>query len=231
MRQVVDEPLSPFAEAFRSIKVAADVGGAGKSSKVIAITSTLPAEGKSTVSSNFAELIASSGKRVILVDGDLRNPTLTRTLAPHSKVGVLEVLNNEKTLDEVIFTDEQTGMSFVPAVIRSRIAHTAEILASPAFETFVSHLRKTYDYVIIDFPPLAPVVDVRATTHLADSYIYVIEWGKTHRNLVQRQLQAAPEIYENLLGVVLNKANVNVMQRYDDYYGHQYHQKYDGYST
>jgi succinoglycan biosynthesis transport protein ExoP len=228
MRQVVDEPLSPFAEAFRSIKVAADVGGAGKSSKVIGIISTLPGEGKSTVSSNFAELIASSGKRVILVDGDLRNPTITRTLAPHSKAGLLEVLNNEMTLNDVICTDEQTRLNFVPAVIRSRIAHTVEILASAAFESFVDNLRKTYDYVIIDFPPLAPVVDVRATTQVVDSYIYVVEWGKTHRNLVQRQLQAAPEIYDNLLGVVLNKANVNVMQRYEDYYGHYYHRKYYG---
>ena len=83
MRHVIDEPLSAFAEAFRSIKVAADISG----SHVIGITSTVPGEGKSTVSSNLAELIAHAGKRMIVLDGDLRNPALTRALAPNAKVG------------------------------------------------------------------------------------------------------------------------------------------------
>ena len=81
MRQVLDEPLSVFSEAFRSIKVAADISG----SRVIGITSTVAGEGKSTVSSNLAELIAHAGKRTIVLDGDLRNPSLTRALAPNSK--------------------------------------------------------------------------------------------------------------------------------------------------
>jgi succinoglycan biosynthesis transport protein ExoP len=80
--------------------------------------------------------------------------------------------------------------------------------------------------VVVDFPPLAPVVDVRATTNIVDSYIYVIEWGRTRMNLVQHQLGGAPELYERLLGVVLNKANVRVLERYEYYYGKYYHKKY-----
>jgi len=227
MRQVVDEPLSAFAEAFRAIKVTADVSGVGKN-KVIGVVSTLPGEGKSTIASNFAELIAHSGRRVILVDGDLRNPTLTRTLAPNAKAGVLEVLYKQAPLSDVAYLDEQTGMSFVPAVLKSRLAHTSEVLASDAFELFISNLRNTYDYVVVDLPPLAPVVDVRATTQVIDSYVYVIEWGKTRRTMVQKQLLAAPELYERLLGAVLNKSNFNVMQRYEGYDGGYYNQKYYG---
>jgi polysaccharide biosynthesis transport protein len=227
MRQVVDEPLSAFAEAFRAIKVTADVSGVGKN-KVIGVVSTLPGEGKSTIASNFAELIAHSGKRVILVDADLRNPTLTRTLAPNAKVGVLEVLYKQAPLSDVTYLDEQTGMSFVPAVLKARLAHTSEVLASDAFELFIANLRNTYDYVIVDLPPLAPVVDVRATTQVIDSYVYVIEWGKTRRTMVQKQLLAAPELYDRLLGAVLNKSNFSVMQRYEGYDGGYYNQKYYG---
>jgi polysaccharide biosynthesis transport protein len=228
MRQVAEDPLSPYAEAIRSIKIAADSIGSGKDSKVVGIISTLPGEGKSTLASNLAELIASSGKRIILLDADLRKPSLTPMLAPQAKAGLLEVLAGQASLNDVIYMNEQTGMSFVPTVIKSRLVQTVEILASAVFEQFIESLRNTYDYIVVDFPPLAPVVDVRATTRVVDSYIYVIEWGKTRKGLVQQQLLAAPGIYDQLLGAVLNKSNLGAMQRYEDHYAHYYGRKYYG---
>jgi succinoglycan biosynthesis transport protein ExoP len=228
MHQVIDEPLSAFAEAFRSIKVAADISGSRKNNKVIGITSTVPGEGKSTVSSNLAQLMAHAGKQVILLDGDLRNPSVSRSLASNSKAGLLEVLDQRVALADAIYKDERTGLDFLPAVVGSPIAHTNEILASEAFKNLIDSLRKVYDYVIIDFPPIAPVVDVRATTQIIDSYIYVVEWGKTRTNLVQHQLQNFPELVDSLLGVVLNKADVSVLQRYETYYGRYYYKNYYG---
>jgi polysaccharide biosynthesis transport protein len=224
-RYVIDQPLSAFAEGFRAVKVAADISGSIKQNKVIGITSSLPHEGKSTVASNFAELIAHAGRKVILVDGDLRNPTLTHRLAPKADVGLLEVISGKVGLRDAIYTDNLTGLSFLPAVIESRLAHSSEILASEAFRQLVDGLREGYDYIIIDFPPLAPVVDVRATTNIIDSYVFVIEWGRTRLNMVQRQLASAPEIFDRLLGVVLNKANVKILDRYEDYYGRYYYKK------
>lgn len=228
LRQVVEEPLSAFAEAFRSIKIAADIRGAGRGNQVIGITSTVPGEGKSTVSSNFAELLAHSGKRVILLDGDLRNPTLTRLMAPGAKTGLLEVLSNQIPLAEAVYQDQHTGLSFLPAVTRSRILHTNEVLASAPLRNLVDDLRQTHDYVIIDFAPLAPVVDVRATTEMVDCYLYVVEWGQTRKNMVQQELLAAPELHERLLGIVLNKADIRVMGRYEDYDGSYHRKKYYG---
>jgi len=229
MRQVVDDPLSGFAEAFRSIKIAADIGGSGGTHRVIGITSTIPGEGKSTVASNFAQLIAHSGRRVVLIDSDLRNPTLSRSLMPNVKAGLMEVLNGEVDLKSVVSSDDQTGLDFVPTRLKPRFAHTNEILASEEFKLLVDGLRATYDYVIIDLPPLAPVVDVRATTKIVDSYLYVIEWGKTRKGFVERQLSSAPEVYDLLLGVVLNKADVRVMGRYEDGYGSYSGQYYGHY--
>jgi capsular exopolysaccharide synthesis family protein len=220
MRQVIGEPLSAFAEAFRSIKVAVDLSG----SNVIGITSTVPAEGKSTVSSNLAQVMAHAGKRVILLDGDLRNPSLTRALAGSAKAGLLEVLNGQMTLDSVVYIDEITGLRFLPGVVNSGLTHSDEILASDSFRTFVNRLRAEYDYVLIDFSPIAPIVDVRATTQVIDSYMYVIEWGKTQISFVQHELSRFPELYDRLLGIVLNKADVRVLDRYETYYyGKQYY--------
>ena len=224
MRQVIEEPLSSFAEAFRSIKVAADISGC----HVIGITSTVPGEGKSTISSNLAALIAHVGKRVILVDGDLRNPSLTRALAPNSKVGLLEVLNGQVALEDAVYVDEETGLRFLPSVLNSRLAYTNEVLASDSFKNFVDGLRKDYEYVIIDFSPIAPVVDVRAVKQIVDSYIYVIEWGQTQVNHVQHQLSGFPQLRDRLLGFVLNKANVRVLQRYETYYGKHNYKNYYG---
>ncbi len=220
MRRVVEDPLSPFAEGFRSVKVAIDVSA----SRVVGITSTVPGEGKSTVSSNLAELMSHAGKRVILLDGDLRNPSLTRALAPSSKVGLIEVLNGQIALDKACHFNETTGLTFLPMAMNSRLMHTDEILASESFKLLIEGLRKDYDYVIVDFSPIAPIVDVRATTQLIDSYLYVIEWGKTPIALVQHQLSRFPELYNRLLGVVLNKADVRVLERYETYhYGTKYY--------
>jgi succinoglycan biosynthesis transport protein ExoP len=224
MSEVVDEPLSAFAEAFRGIKVAADISG----NRVIGITSTLPGEGKSTIASNLAQLIAHGGNRVVLLDGDLRNPSLTRAMASDAKTGLLEVINGQASLESGLYTDEITGLAFLPVVREGHVLHTHEIVASTAFRNLVENLRKAYDYVIIDFPPLVPVVDVRATTQIVDSYIYVVEWGKTRMNLVQDRLLGCPEIHERLLGVVLNKANVDVLERYESYYGKNYYRRHYG---
>jgi succinoglycan biosynthesis transport protein ExoP len=222
VRQVVDEPLSSFAEAFRSIKVAADLNG----SRVIGITSTVPGEGKSTIASNLAHLIAHSGKRVIVLDGDLRNPSLSRALARNSRAGLLEVLDGQVTLEEAVYVDKDTGLRFLPAVVKADTAYTSEILGSDVFKKFVEDLRKDHDYIIIDLSPIAPVVDVRSTTQIIDCYIYVIEWGRTRINLVQHQLSGFPELQDRLLGVVLNKADVRVLERYETYYGRYYYKNY-----
>jgi succinoglycan biosynthesis transport protein ExoP len=224
-RHVINDPLSSFAEGFRSVKVAADISGSIKQNKVIGITSSLPHEGKSTVASNFAEIIAHGGSKVILIDGDLRNPTLSRRLISKADVGLLQVIGGKVELDEAIYTDHASGLAFLPTVIESRLAHSSEIVGSEAFRQLIERLRKTYDYIIIDFPPLAPVVDVRATTNIIDSYVFVVEWGRTRLNMVQRQLNSAPEIFDRLLGVVLNKANVKILDRYEDYYGRYYYKK------
>ena len=223
---VVDSPFSRFAESIRSIKVAADLNEIVKLNKVIGFTSSLPMEGKSTVAAALALLIAQAGGRVILVDCDLRNPSLTRTLAPSAKAGFIEVISEKAAIEDVLWTDPKTNLSFLPAVMKSRVAHTNEILASAATKNLFDELCRRYEYIIVDLPPLAPVVDVRTTTHFVNSYVFVIEWGGTKIDVVKKVLADAPGVYENLLGAVLNKTDVSRLNRYEAHRGAYYDNKH-----
>ena len=128
---------------------------------------------------SLAQLCAHSGARVILVDCDLRKRSLSHELAPKATEGIIDVITEAASLNDVIWSDPSTKLSFLPAVVKSRLTHTSEVLASAAMKRLFDRLREKYDYVIVDLSPLAPVADVRAATHLVDSYLFVIEWGKT----------------------------------------------------
>ena len=226
LRYVVDNPLSRFAEAVRSLKVAIDLNSIVRENRVLAVTSTLPNEGKSTLSTNLAQLIAHSGAKVILVDADLRNPSLSRALRPDAKAGLVDVVAQKLKLEDAVSLDPQTGLGMLPAGTTSKLLHTNEILASKAMHSLISLLRSEYDYVVLDMPPMAPVVDVRVTSSFVDSYVFVVEWGKTKTDVVRHNLRSAPEIQAKLLGVVLNKADTKALARYESYHGRYYYQKY-----
>lgn len=225
---VVTSPFSPYSEAVRSLKLAADLS-LGTKSNIIGFTSSLPGEGKSTVATSLALLCAQVGARTLLIDCDLRNPSLTRSLTPYAKKGILEVISGETSLDEAVWVDQATNMPFLPAVINRPVAHTSEIFISDAMERFFTGLRGKFDYVIVDLSPLAPVVDVRATKHFIDSYAFVVEWGRTKVDVVEHALDEARVVYDNLLGIVLNKADRRLLRRYKEYRGDYYNKKFERY--
>jgi succinoglycan biosynthesis transport protein ExoP len=212
---VSDAPFSYFAESVRSIKVAADLAGAGNSVKVIAFTSAQANEGKSTIAAGLAQIIAQAGSRVVLVDCDLRNPSLTRSLAPGAELGLVDVIAGKAALNDVIWTDPTTTMAFLPAVMKSPLAQTNEVFSSHATKKLFDTLRQMYEYVVVDLSPLGPVVDVRTTANLVDSYVLVVEWGRTRTNVVQRTLATASGVVDSMLGVVLNKTDLKLLSRYD----------------
>ncbi|HUI21183.1 MAG TPA: polysaccharide biosynthesis tyrosine autokinase [Methylocella sp.] len=224
-RYAVDSPFSRYAEAIRSVKIAADLSGAIKSHKVIGVTSTLPNEGKSTIAANLAHLIGDAGGSVILVDADLRSPSLSRKYAPQSRGSIGAVLGNI-ALEDAIVSIPFTNLHFLPAGATARLPHTNEVLASAAFKKCVDVLRTQYDYIIVDLSPVAPIVDVRATGHFIDTYVYVAEWGKTKIEVIERALADAESVTSRLLGVVLNKVDTSTQSRYELYHSHKYHQKY-----
>jgi exopolysaccharide transport family protein len=216
-RAVVDRPLSRFAEAIRSIKLAIDLNATKTSNQVIGITSALPNEGKTTIAASLAQLIGHGGKSVIIVDCDLRNPSLSSALAPNAAAGIIEVTNGSQSIEETVWRDPTTNLAFLPAVRRNDLLHSSELLSTDSMHKLFDRLRASYDYVIVDLPPLTPLVDVRATTQLVDHFILVVEWGQTKIDVVKHALHTAPTIHDSLIGTVLNKTDIKAMARYDSY--------------
>ena len=221
MRTIIDAPSSHYAEAVRSIKLSVDLNSQANNA-IIGLTSCLPSEGKSSLAAAMATLIAQGGARVILVDCDVRRPSLSRALAPDASAGFLDVVAGKLDLADAIWTDPATGMSFLP-VGGPAVPHATEILASDDAKVFFSTLQVRYDYVIVDLAPLVAGVDVRASSRFVDSYVLVIEWGVTTVDAVQYALRHAPGVQANIVGAVLNKVNVAAMSRYDRYGAAYYH--------
>ncbi|MBN9600195.1 MAG: polysaccharide biosynthesis tyrosine autokinase [Afipia sp.] len=227
-------PLSRFAESIRAIKLAIDLNVTNPSNKVIGITSSLPNEGKSTIAAALAQLMAHAGTRIVVVDCDLRNPSLSRNLAPAANAGIVDVISGRSTLDQAICRDPKTNLAFLPATKKQPLFHTSEILSAASTKQLFDHLRATYDYIVVDLPPLAPIVDVRAIAPLMDCLVLAIEWGRTKTDVVQHALHTAPSLHPALIGAVLNKTDMQAIQRYDnyhrDYYSNEHFARY-GYTA
>lgn len=229
MRIAVDAPASMFAETLRSTKIASDVVLQDLGCKVIGVISMLPGEGKSTVAANLAGLLASNGAKTLLIDADLRNPGLSRSLGIDADQGLVEAVVNDKGWQSVVKVDRQTKMAIVPAVVRGRFSHTSELLSSAGMRRFIEDAKATFEYIIVDLPPLGPVVDAKAFAPLADGFVLVAEWGATPRPLVRSALNAEPQIANKILGLVLNKVDLKKLPRYGAYGSSE--QFLDRYST
>ena len=139
---VIEAPFSRYAEEVRSIKLAIDVNRGVETNKVVGFTSSMPEEGKSTTSTAVALLAAQANARVILIDCDLRNPALSRHLAPRATIGLLEVLSGNASLDDAICRDPVTNLAFMPAVLKSPLANSSELLASDAMKNLFEQLAR-----------------------------------------------------------------------------------------
>lgn len=214
MLAALANPTSMFTETLRNARIAADVVLQAKQHKVIGFVSILPGEGKSTIAANFAALLASHDSRVLIIDGDIRNPGLSRAMLSEPTDGLLKAVIENKTWRDVAKVIEGTKLCFVGNNLSGQFSHTSELLSSEGMQQFVAEAKETFDYIILDLPPIGPVVDAKAVSQIVDAYIMVTEWGKTPRLLVSSQLNAEAAISDKLLGVILNKVDLKSLPKY-----------------
>lgn len=224
-RYVLDHPFSRFAETLRNIKVSVDVARLTRDVKVIGIVSSLPKEGKTTVAANFAHLIALTGHRTLLIDGDLHTRSLTRELAPNAKTGLVEALSDPRSFEYQVQRSKETGLDFLPSIFASRMVNSADIVASKAMADLLALLREHYEYIVIDLAPVMPVADSKAVSFLIDAMVYVVEWGKTTRSALQESISGSEVLQKKLLGTVLNRADPKMLKRIEAYKG-KHHNSY-----
>jgi exopolysaccharide transport family protein len=213
-------PFSATAEALRYIKVAIDLHPTG--GKVIGIVSALPGEGKTTVATGFAAFVAKSGSRTLLIDADLRNPSMSRALGYVNAPGLVNMVADKSNFDDLVITDSKFKFDFLPSSTRMKPSNSSDILNSPAMKDMLRAAKSNYDYVLVDLPPILPVVDVKAVAHLFDAFVLVVEWGSTSTDEIVKAVSASPIVQERLLGAVLNKADEAVMRRFEGYSDRRY---------
>lgn len=185
--------------------------------KSIALTSSVPNEGKSTLSIKLAQAMASSGKDVLLVECDMRHRSLANMMGLHASNGMFAVLSGNVTLDEAVIGTSQEGLFFLDA--EPHIPNPADILISKRFARLVGEMENRYDYIVFDTPPVGTFVDAAALSSVADATVLVVRENFTKREQVldaYDQLQKANNA--NVIGVVMNCCESESSEYYYEYY-------------
>lgn len=215
---VLNEPRSPAAEAFRSLRTNIQFASVDRALRVLMITSAGPGEGKSTVAANLAAALAQAGQRVVLVDADLRRASVQR---------LFKMSNSAGLTDSLI----QDGGSLNGSLRPTRVEHLqllmsgalppnpAELLASDRVGVLLKQLQEQVDIVVLDTPPCLVVTDAVALSKRADGVLVVVEAGKTRRAAMEQTLKTLRQVGAPVLGTVLNKYSARAQ---DGYYGYEY---------
>lgn len=229
-REVVElvtqvRPQSQMAESYRALRTSLLLSNLGSPPKTIMVTSARPQEGKSTTAINSAIVLAQKGVRVLLIDADLRRPSVHKTLGIGPRSGLSNVLTGSATLDQTITTSPILPNLFViPA--GSPPPNPAELLASTNMRDVLADLRERFDHIVIDTPPTLSVTDAVVLSPRVDAIILVIRSGQTTKQALRRARDILMQVNAHVTGVLLNAVDLTSP---DYYYYYEYQGKYSHY--
>ena len=222
------KPLSRFSEAIRSLRSAIQMSDVDHPPRVLQITSTIPGEGKSTIAMTIAVSAARSGQKTLIVDCDLRHPSTSRYFKADKAPGLVDYLAHSGDLKKCVFFDEKTQLWVMPAGAKTQ--NPPDLLGSDRLKQLISAMRSQFDLIVIDTPPMGPVVDPIIVSHLVDKVIYVVRWASTAREMIAHSIQRLAG-HKKVAGVVFNYVVDAQAQKYGKYaysyyYGSRYYKKY-----
>ncbi|MBI1252321.1 MAG: polysaccharide biosynthesis tyrosine autokinase [Alphaproteobacteria bacterium] len=225
---VLKRPLSAFGEALRSVRAGVFFASPDRSVKVLAVTSALPDEGKTTTALGLARISALAGSRTVVVDCDLRRRSATHAMGLDVEKGLTEVLFRTASLNEVIQKDPGSNVEVVPL---AQAEYTPrDLFGSEAMRSLIEALRARYDVVILDTAPVMPISDTRVLSSIADGVLIVARWGKTPGSMVRQAVERLRTHGAKICGVVLEGVSSGLLSRlvYDqnDYYNELYQTYY-----
>lgn len=208
---LIESPRSAFAESFRSLR--ASIAMNTTKAKVIAITSSLPDEGKTTTSICLARSMAASGDKVLLIDCDIRRQGVSHFVPDREgRPGLIEVLRGEASLEQAEVIDPETGLSILPVSTHSAQAH--ELLTGEAMDRLLDAARARFHAVIIDTAPVLPIADARLVLGKADASVFVVRWRKTPDSALRAALRLLPGNRVQLAGVALSRVDMRRQARF-----------------
>jgi len=215
LNMMINQPLSQLSEAIHAIRISLELSSGGP--RVILLTSALPGEGKTTAAMLLAASSAGSGKKTILLDCDLRLRATSRALRGKHRLGLSELLMGTAKIDDVITEDPVTKLCAIPA--GSTVRNVADLLMSQGMLDLIAALRnRGFDYIVMDTPPLLPVVDALALSTIADKIVVIVEWGRTPRASLYEAFRVLGAEANRVAGVVLNKVDFGELPGYGGRY-------------
>ena len=223
---VISAPKSQFAEAFRSLRTSLLMATVGKEPRIILVTSSTPAEGKTTVSSNLATVMAQRDVRTLLVDADLRRPTVHHRFGLNGKVGLSSVLTGSATLEQAV--QRVPELPNLDILVSGPVPpFPTEMLGSEVMRSLIEQARGIYTHIIIDSPPLLSVTDSIVLSREVDAVVLVVRHGKSGKQAVRRARDLLLRSGAPLAGIALNAVDLNSPEYYS-YYGYY---GYSGYGS
>jgi capsular exopolysaccharide synthesis family protein len=215
---VIETPNSPQAEAYRKLELNIRINSIDKPYRVIQITSATPEDGKTTTAINLASVYAEQGKKVIVLDFDLRRPKIHRAFHKINDIGLYDYIVNDKPVEELIIKDE----SKVDILLTGNsLSAPHVILQSKKIKDLVTKLRDEYDYIVVDSPPVLTVTDALIISELVDSVVYIVSYKKTKKEQAKLALKQLKENNANVVGAVLSNIDIKKSNNYYNYYYYQ----------
>ena len=203
------------AEAFRQLRTNLQFIDAARPVGVLVVTSSIANEGKSTTAINLAVSFSDSGRRVLLIEADLRRPRVAEYLGLEGAVGLTNVLVGQAAIDDVLQPWGRGGLTVLPS--GTIPPNPSELMGSPLMAELIIQLRKSFDMIIIDTPPVLPVTDAAVASRLVDGVVVVVRYGKTTRNQVSTALRSLAAVDARVLGTVLTMSPVKGAEAYSAY--------------
>lgn len=215
----LNQSKSPVAEAYRTLRTNIKFVSFEKHIKAIAVTSAWINEGKSTVTVNLGITMARAGSRVLVIDGDLRNPTIHRDLSLINNMGITNILAEDSFYKDIIINHPEID-NFHILLCGPKPPNPSELLGSTKMKNFLEELKLEYDYILIDTPPAAVVTDAAVIASACDGVLLVVSSGETVINNALKAKELLQNVNANILGAVLNKVKLDKSM---DYYGYNYY--------
>jgi len=205
---VTRRPMSMMTEALRSLRLLVSEG----SPTVVGITSSRPNEGKSTLAISLARIAVMSGVRTLLIDGDIRKPSVANMLGLKPEFGLTDVLSQDATFEQALIIDDATGLAVLPTLVRRYTPDT--ILSGPAMANLLADARKVFGLIIIDTAPALATVDARILLQQADHVVMAVQWNRTLIPVIQSALKKMSALNIEPDGVVLTQVNMKALATY-----------------
>jgi capsular exopolysaccharide synthesis family protein len=213
-------PNSAIAEAFRTLRTNIQFSSIDKTTQVVCVTSAGPGEGKSTVAANLAVVMAETGKKTLLIDCDLRKPTLHKTFSLSNSVGLSDLLAGKIVFEKAV---QESGVDNLMVLTSgTKPPNPSELLASSKIKKFITALRTMFDFIIIDTPPVLLVTDPQLLAGYTDGYLLVLASAEVDKDAAVKAKDLLEKVNAKILGAVLNKFET-ASGGYYGYYGKTYY--------